>query len=132
MDPCNDLSIRAAMRYWGCAMQAGIRVTGGFYADTTSREMSDVKEKFSPLILSSLPSFPLEPDINWSKLISTMAHETKLLLEKDHGGGTPSPVEFNIQEKKVAFLLPGFDKTEIKLSQVSSHKLLITFYCDFL
>jgi arsenite-transporting ATPase len=119
MNPCNELSIRAAMRYWGCASQAGVRVTGGFYADTTSREMNEVKEVFSPLALSNLPSFHPEPDINWSTLISAMAHETKLLLEKDDGGGIPSPVEFNLQEKKVTFLLPGFDKAEIKLSQVT-------------
>lgn len=119
MDPSNQLSVSAALRYWGCAMQAGVRVTGAFYADTPANgeQTHAFKESFAPLIVASLPALPLSSDADWEKAISSLSNNAKMLLEKDNFGDIPVPVEYNMKEQTVAFFLPGFEKSEIKLSQ---------------
>ncbi|MCO5555188.1 hypothetical protein L7F22_008731 [Adiantum nelumboides] len=119
MDPANELSVNAAMRYWGCATQAGARVTGAFYAGDGmhNEQLQAHREKFAPLAVASLPLVPLTKGTSWSEAISNLSANAKGLLQKDNLGDIPIPVDYNIKEKTVTFFLPGFDKSEIKLSQ---------------
>lgn len=119
MDPSNQLSVNAAMRYWGCATQAGARVTGAFYAEkaASAEHMQMHMEKFAPLAVSSLPSLAVSLGTDWSQAMSSLSNNAKVLLQKDNFGDIPEPVKYNIKDQTVTFFLPGFEKSEIKLSQ---------------
>lgn len=119
MDPNNPLSVSAALRYWGCAMQSGARVAGAFYAEVPGDEQqrSSLKNGFTPLTITHLPVLTVTSKIDWEKALARVNDNAKMLLMKDNSDGIPEPVEYNVKEQTVTFFLPGFQKSEIRLSQ---------------
>eukprot|EP00249_Psilotum_nudum_P020067 c27544_g1_i1 orf=290-1648(-) len=119
MEPSNPFSVKAALRHWGCAMQAGARVSGAVYAaaQPDNSVINMLKQQFSPLKIASLPFVSLAADTDWNKALAEANSEVKDLLTKDYSEKNPPPVQFNIKERTVTFFLPGFEKSEIKLSQ---------------
>ena len=120
MDPENPISISLALRYWGCAIQAGARISGsfGFSPSLSSTSTAKVSEKVSPLAFGLLPYIPLESPIDWDGVINRLNNMAKNILDssiedKQH------LVKFDGSKKTVTLFMPGFDKSEIKLYQVS-------------
>lgn len=126
MDPNNQISVNSALRYWGCAIQAGAYVFGAlgigsphFDAKSTER----VKETFSPLPSAFIPHLSIGSALDWNAILSnTLSEGARNLLSMSASSSSSSrmisPVEFDTAKRTVTLLLPGFDKSEIKLYQV--------------
>ncbi|KAM0983653.1 uncharacterized protein At1g26090, chloroplastic [Malus sylvestris] len=123
IDPDNPVSVHAALRYWGCTIQAGAQVSGAFaiasrHKNTESEER--LKKNFSPLPFASIPNISLGSPLDWNAIIQdTFSESARNLLSMTASGGgnlTPS-VKFDAARKSVTLFMPGFDKSEIKLYQ---------------
>jgi hypothetical protein len=105
MDLAQATSISAALRYWGCAIQAGIHVSGAFgFLPHVLPVEKEASEMFYPLPFSILPMDSLNSS---AKELLKCAPKCKF-----------SYVTFDANEKSVTLFMPGFDKSEIKLFQV--------------
>ena len=124
MDPNNEISVKSALRYWGCAIQAGAYVSGALgigspHLDFESSER--VKETFSPLPFAFIPHLSIGSALDWNTIMSnTVSKSARNLLSMPVSGSSRkiSPVQFDAAKRTVSLLLPGFDKSEIKLYQV--------------
>ncbi|XP_076945501.1 ATPase GET3D, chloroplastic-like [Bidens hawaiensis] len=118
----NDpMSLNAALRYWGCAVQAGALVSGAFGISHSSYEHQHVettKTKFSPLPFASFTPISFTPPLNWRDIMhnENSKDAQELLLRTGLNEHTQS-VTFDPVNKTVTLLMPGFDKSEIKLYQ---------------
>lgn len=109
MDLTQPASVSAALRYWGCAIQAGTHVSAAFgFLPQVSPVEKEASEKFSPLPFSILPL---------DSSVSSFTSSAKELL-KCGPKCKYSYVTFDPKEKTVTLFMPGFDKSEIKLFQV--------------
>ena len=98
-------AIATAKYLWGSAQQVGLGVGGlivnqGNIADSISAG-------FTPLQISLLPKF--EED-NWQAIIDGLPSMEKVL-------DIPKSTEFDMAERKIKVFLPGFAKSEVKLTQ---------------
>ncbi|KAL2612740.1 hypothetical protein R1flu_024432 [Riccia fluitans] len=114
----NQLASDSALRYWGCAVQAGVVVSGAFYTATPENSdlLSDaVRESYGPLALGEVPplSFTTSPD--WKKVLTEF--EAGDMLNGKQLPAAPPGVVFDKAARTVTLFLPGFAKSEIKLSQ---------------
>ncbi|CAL1392862.1 unnamed protein product [Linum trigynum] len=133
MDPNNPVSLNSALRYWGCAIQAGTTVSGAI-ASASSPCLSDeslmeeVKQKFSPLPYACLPNLSMNHHpLTWDSIMHSTSpnHEARALFSaaSDPSSSSSSsssitpPVMFDAARKSVTLFMPGFDKSEIKLYQ---------------
>lgn len=120
MDPSNCMSVNAALRYWGCAIQAGAHISGAFYPASPSYKSINISivDTFFPLASASVPLLSMDSSINWDIALKDLNADAKKLLTINTGSGRNiSPVTFDQTKKMVTLFLPGFDKSEIKLSQ---------------
>ncbi|KAL3680330.1 hypothetical protein R1sor_023286 [Riccia sorocarpa] len=113
----NQLASDSALRYWGCAVQAGVSVSGAFYTATPDNPDLDdaVRENYGPLPIGEVPllSFRSAPD--WERVLSDF--EAGDILDGMQPFPTPPGVAFDKAARTVTLFLPGFAKSEIKLSQ---------------
>ncbi|KAK1321488.1 Uncharacterized protein QJS10_CPA03g00433 [Acorus calamus] len=117
MDPNNKLSVRSALRYWGCAIQAGTQVSGAFgFAPQSSIVSAEVIEKLSPLAFALVPYLSSYSSVDWNATIGSLANDAEEILDAKSKNFQPS-VRFGPSKKSVTLLMPGFDKSEIKLYQ---------------
>ncbi|XP_075480342.1 ATPase GET3D, chloroplastic isoform X2 [Primulina tabacum] len=123
MDPANPISLNAALRYWGCAIQAGAQLSGafGFKLPNSPMLLDEIlKINFSPLPSSFIPYLELESCLNWDKvMVNDHSKDARDLLSVAEEN-TLSSVKFNPSNKSVTLFMPGFDKSEIKLYQFNS------------
>ncbi|RZC24268.1 hypothetical protein D0Y65_003499 [Glycine soja] len=123
MDPNNPTSINSALRYWGCTIQTGARVSGAFGITSQLENLESLeraKKEFSPLPSASISRLSMNNSIDWSRvLLDTGNEDARHLLNSlsSQGGDMPSPVRFDKKGKLVTLFMPGFDKSEIKLYQ---------------
>ncbi|KAI3970995.1 hypothetical protein MKX01_024642 [Papaver californicum] len=120
MDPNNPTSVNAAMRYWGCAIQAGAHISGAFgYAPPQSIESANlIKTKFSPLPSAIMPYLLIGSPIDWDAVVlKVLGEDARLVFAAGRNDTFPSPVIFDAAKKSVTLFMPGFDKSEIKLFQ---------------
>lgn len=121
MDPANPLSLNSALRYWGCAIQAGIQISGAFGIsppDPPVTSLQNVKAKFSPLPCASIPYSRLDNQPSWKEIIvSEHSQDARNVLSATRDKSFSS-VKFDQSNKSVTLFMPGFDKSEIKLYQV--------------
>ncbi|XP_015895761.3 uncharacterized protein At1g26090, chloroplastic [Ziziphus jujuba] len=122
MDPDNLVSVNSALRYWGCAIQAGAHVSGALgigspHLNTESVERA--KKTFSPLPFASIPHISVGSALDWKKILLKDVNGARELLSVPGSGSSSiiSPVKFDAAKKSVTLLMPGFDKSEIKLYQ---------------
>lgn len=123
MDPGNPATVTSALRFWGCAIQAGVQISGAFgFASQSSIASLDVaKNKISPLPFALMPYIPTRSSVDWDETLKFLGKDAhKLLTASSY---TQSSVKFNPAEKSVNLFMPGFDKSEIKLYQVCSRPL---------
>lgn len=129
MDPCNPASVDSAVRYWGRTIQSGGLISGAFGISSPNLNedsIKKVKEKLSPMPFASIPHLPFSSPLDWNSVMldsaSRQAQELLSLPTSSHSN-LMSPVKFNSTKKLVTLLMPGFDKSEIKLYQVHSNPL---------
>ncbi|XP_043716470.1 uncharacterized protein At1g26090, chloroplastic [Telopea speciosissima] len=121
MDTNCPMSVRAALRYWGCAIQAGAHVAGAFgiARPQSSPASVDVVQDFSPLPFACMPSLSMG-SVDWnSVLLGRLGEDAQNLLSAPASGCDrfQSPVKFDLVRKSISLFMPGFDKSEIKLYQ---------------
>lgn len=139
MNPNNRTSVNSALRYWGCTIQAGAQVAGAIctaspHLDEESAER--VRKNFSPLPLSFLPHLPTDSSLDWNAIMLNPAGKEArdlLSLQAKRSSSLMSSVKFDAAKKSVTLLMPGFDKSEIKLYQVRhvNSRLLSLIYIFF-
>lgn len=131
IDPSRPTSLSSALRYWGCAIQAGTEISGVFAfstADSSSiSAVEDVKKKMSPLATAIIPNISPTTDssLDWNMILQVLAVDAKELLNISTKN-VQSLVQFDKSKKTVTLFLPGFDKSEIKLYQVSPISLIFS------
>lgn len=121
MDPDNPTSVTCALRYWGCAIQAGAHVSGALgiaspHLNTESIERAT--KTFSPLPFAFIPHLSIGSALDWNTIVLNSMNGARDLLSPVSGSSMISPVKFDAAKKSVTLLMPGFDKSEIKLYQV--------------
>ncbi|KAJ0989114.1 hypothetical protein J5N97_007470 [Dioscorea zingiberensis] len=117
MDPSSGVSIKSAMRFWGCAIQAGTQISGAFgVASQSSRSIKELTEQFSPLSLACMPHLSTGSSLDWDTIINSLSKDVKCILHSASHNLQPS-VRFDTDQKSVTLFMPGFEKSEIKLYQ---------------
>ncbi|XP_023756089.2 uncharacterized protein At1g26090, chloroplastic [Lactuca sativa] len=125
MDLNNPMSLNAALRYWGCAVQSGALVSGAFGVTNSScgdECLENAKKTFLPLPFASYPPVLFKDSLNWEGILGNgKSNDARNLLSglesRSSGYLQLQPVTFNPANKSVTLLMPGFDKSEIKLYQ---------------
>ncbi|XP_065880201.1 uncharacterized protein At1g26090, chloroplastic [Euphorbia lathyris] len=123
MDPNSRISMNSAERFWGCTIQAGAQVGGAFgigSPNPDAESMEEMKKKFSPLPFASIPHLSKDYPLDWNSImLNTVGHDARVLLSlpANHSDSITSPVKFDAAKKSITLLMPGFEKTEIKLYQ---------------
>ncbi|CAI9096299.1 OLC1v1032403C1 [Oldenlandia corymbosa var. corymbosa] len=121
VDSNRHLSLASALRYWGCAIQAGAQVSGAltFGTQNTKIELADVAKNFSPLPFACMPHLSLSSYPDWNGvLMDAQSQDARRILRlTGHDSSISPPVNFNPSNKSITLLMPGFDKSEIKLYQ---------------
>lgn len=123
MDPNNPMSVKAALRYWGCTVQAGSHASGAFAISSSHQTSKIPKEDFVPLPFASASVPFTRTGLDWEKILLDQANESirELLSETVRSGSRlTTTVMFDTAKKLVTLFMPGFEKTEIKLYQVKS------------
>ncbi|XP_020538086.1 uncharacterized protein At1g26090, chloroplastic isoform X2 [Jatropha curcas] len=123
MDPKSPTSVNSALRYWGCAIQAGVQISGAIGIASphlNSKSMEQIKNNFSPLPFAFLPNFSMDHPLDWESIVlNTVGHDARALFSPSESlrAHFTSPVKFDEAKKSITLFMPGFDKTEIKLYQ---------------
>ncbi|KAF3432574.1 hypothetical protein FNV43_RR27314 [Rhamnella rubrinervis] len=120
MDPDNPTSVNSALRYWGCAIQAGAHVSGalGIASPHLHTDLQErAKETFSPLPFAFIPHLSIGSALDWNTIVLNSMNGAWDLLSPVSSSSMISPVKFDAAKKSVTLLMPGFDKSEIKLYQ---------------
>lgn len=134
----NDpISLNSALRYWGCAVQAGALVSGAFgiaHSGYDQGHVDTAKVTFSPLPFASFTPIPFTSPLNWGDIMRNghfkNAHDL-LSASKSGSNEHKQLVTFDPVNKSVTLFMPGFDKSEIKLYQVSQCKICVFFFSDY-
>lgn len=123
MDPSNPATITSALRFWGCAIQAGVQIAGafGFTSQSLIASSETAKNKISPLPFALMPYVSNHSSVDWDATLKLLGKDAQNLLTAS--SYVQTAVNFNPAEKSVKLFMPGFDKTEIKLYQVCLHPL---------
>ena len=98
-------AIATAKYLWGSAQQSGLTIGGIILNqckinDTTAAE-------FDPLTVSIVPT---QTGVDWQPLMDGMPDFSQAVI-------APKPIEIDISKREVRLYLPGFDKTQVKLTQ---------------
>ncbi|KAL8531614.1 hypothetical protein ACS0TY_008274 [Phlomoides rotata] len=122
VNPDNPISVNSALRYWGCAIQAGAQVSGAFGITTTNSPPTllaeTVKTNISPLPYAFIPHLRLDNHMHWNEImVSNDSKDARDLLSETTNNSPLSSVKFDPSNKSVKLFMPGFDKSEIKLYQ---------------
>jgi anion-transporting ArsA/GET3 family ATPase len=101
----DEAAIATAKYLWGSAQQMGLTVGGVLLNETGVIEA--VRSEFSPIPVNHIPSKVAH---DWQPLMDAMP-------DFSQASQVPRPITINTVEKKVSLFLPGFDKTQVKLTQ---------------
>ncbi|KAL0698879.1 hypothetical protein Bca4012_055001 [Brassica carinata] len=124
MDPNNPMSVKSALRYWGCTIQAGSHASAALAISSSSNLTTEsdkiAKEEFVPLPFASASVPFTKNGLDWGKILLDQANSSvRELLSGtvSQGSSLTPPVTFDTAKKSVTLFMPGFDKSEIKLYQ---------------
>jgi anion-transporting ArsA/GET3 family ATPase len=98
-------AIATAKYLWGSAQQSGLTIGGMILNGSVIPDA--VAAEFEPLAVTFMPT---RIDADWQPLLAAMP---------DFGQATtaPKPMSIDIPKREVRLYLPGFDKTQVKLTQ---------------
>jgi arsenite-transporting ATPase len=102
----DPLAIQTAQYLWGSAQQVNLTVGGIILNQSTNLNL--LQEHFAALPMHSLPS--RTNDI-WQPLIDSLPNPRKEALQ------APKPMTIDIGQRQVKLFLPGFDKSQVQLTQ---------------
>jgi anion-transporting ArsA/GET3 family ATPase len=98
-------AIATAKYLWGSAQQSGLTI-GGMILNQCQHS-NVIAAEFEPL---SVAIVPIQVESDWQPLIDAMPDFSQAV-------NSPQPIEINIAQREVKLYLPGFDKTQVKLTQ---------------
>ncbi|GAA0153453.1 hypothetical protein LIER_11688 [Lithospermum erythrorhizon] len=130
MDPKSRPSLNFALRYWGCAIQAGVHLSGAIgiaSPNSYTSLLETVNDSFATLPSALIPHISFDTVLDWENIIlSAHSKDARHLftLPSDDTSAPPS-VKFDPAKRSVTLLMPGFDKSEIKLYQFSGGSELL-------
>ncbi|CAI5970629.1 unnamed protein product [Closterium sp. NIES-64] len=119
-DAASHSSVDTCRRIWGCAVQAGVSPSGVFLlpSEVASGE-GGLAEKFSPLPVGQLPVVTEEAPAAVAAAAGQMSDGAVAVMNGEGAGKAPPAVDVDVAACTVRLFLPGFDKQEVKLQQVS-------------
>lgn len=97
-------AIATAKYLWGSAQQSSLSIGG---AIVNRGETSAVAAELAPLAVTSLPTLQGN---DWQPLMDAMPDFSKI-------ADIPKSIEIDTAKREVRLYLPGFDKTQVKLTQ---------------
>jgi anion-transporting ArsA/GET3 family ATPase len=98
-------AIATAKYLWGSAQQSGLTI-GGVILNQSA--ISDpLTAEFDPLAMTSIPA---RSGNNWQPLLDAIPDFSRVTT-------APKPIDIDIAKREVKLYLPGFDKTQVKLTQ---------------
>jgi anion-transporting ArsA/GET3 family ATPase len=98
-------AIATAKYLWGSAQQSGLTI-GGIILNQ-SKAKDTIAAEFDPLTVSIVPT---QIGTDWQPLMDGMPDFSQAVT-------VPKPIEIDISKREVRLYLPGFDKTQVKLTQ---------------
>jgi anion-transporting ArsA/GET3 family ATPase len=98
-------AISTAKYLWGSAQQSGLTI-GGMILNQCE-QINAVAAEFDPLAVAIVP---VRIESDWQPLIDAMPDFSQAI-------NSPKPIEIDIAGREVKLYLPGFDKTQVKLTQ---------------
>ncbi|XP_030450050.2 uncharacterized protein At1g26090, chloroplastic [Syzygium oleosum] len=121
VDPQNPASVDSALRYWGSTIQAGALVSGAFgiaHPNEAGELTKRIKETFAPMQSTFIPHLSFTSPADWDAIMSnSSSNKARELLSLPASSISMPSVKFDPTKKSVTLLLPGYDKSEIKLYQ---------------
>lgn len=102
----DPLEVANARYLWGSAQQVGLTVGGVILVSSDSNV--DLSADFTPLSVSVAPDAPTG---DWQPLIDALPNFVEQAVQ------APRPIEIDLHNCQVRLFLPGFDKTQVKLTQ---------------
>jgi anion-transporting ArsA/GET3 family ATPase len=97
-------AVATAKYLWGSAQQSGLSIGG---AIVNRGEPNAVAAEFAPLAVTAIPA---RQDNDWQPLMDAMPDFSQV-------ADIPKPIEIDSSKREVRLYLPGFDKTQVKLTQ---------------
>jgi anion-transporting ArsA/GET3 family ATPase len=102
-----DAIAQAQGRYlWSAAQQIGLTVAGAWVTAASDGAGDRCRESFAPLPVSAVPNAAGQ----WQKLAEALPSLTEPV-------SVPSSMTVDVASSTVKLFLPGFDKTQVKLTQ---------------
>lgn len=105
----DPIEVANARYLWGSAQQIGLTV-GGVIAVSSDPNIN-LSADFSPLSISVVPDVTTG---DWQPLINALPNFVEQSIQ------APKPIEIDVNNLEVRLFLPGFDKTQVKLTQYGS------------
>ncbi len=110
----DDIAIATGRYLWSAAQQISLTVAGAFVnagvgtGVDTAVDISSAATAFEPIPVTELPH--CNSSDRWQPLVDA-------LPELDQPVTVPSPMSVDVAASSVKLFLPGFDKTQVKLTQ---------------
>jgi anion-transporting ArsA/GET3 family ATPase len=101
----DPIEVATARYLWGSAQQVGLTVGGTILTAATNTSLS---EQFAPLPISTVPDATTG---KWQAMMDALPDFAAQAIQ------APKPIEIDINARQVRLFLPGFDKTQVKLTQ---------------
>jgi anion-transporting ArsA/GET3 family ATPase len=98
-------AVANAKYLWGSAQQTGLTIGGVIFNQGTVNDT--LAAEFDPLGVTIVPT---RIGTDWQPLLDAMP-------DFDRATTAPKPIEIDSQNRQVRLYLPGFDKTQVKLTQ---------------
>jgi HSP20-like domain found in ArsA len=98
-------AIATAKYLWGSAQQSGLSIGGAIV--NRGENGNAIATEFAPLAVTVLPA---QIGTDWQSLMDAMPDFSRAI-------DIPKPIEIDIPKREVRLYLPGFDKTQVKLTQ---------------
>ena len=98
----------ASVRYiWGSAQQVGLTIGG--VIQVSSQTDANLAQEFTPLPVTVVPDANKD---DWQPLIDALPNFAQQAVQAS------APISIDIHNRQVRLFLPGFDKKQVKLTQV--------------
>lgn len=98
-------AVATAKYLWGSAQQSGLTIGGLIFNQGAHDPV--VGLEFDPLVVTAIPT---RMGTDWQPLLDAMPDFSQAI-------DAPKPIAIDIPKREVRLYLPGFDKTQVKLTQ---------------